>query len=191
MRNNVLAKMALIFVSVSTSALVLKHECKAQNETDVVKSLTMSIRAEEAGNSDPGDPIVYITLKNVTKQTVRLPYDRYSRRSRSLTGQFKITMRDAQGNQVPYTRFGNLVYVSHRITQNGTSRSWASITLNAGGQATFKISVSRLFDISIPGTYKISVAYYPSPYSDVRGHIESNQTEINVKGPALAVVTVK
>ncbi len=134
-----------------------------------------------------GDPILLnITLNNKGKKQATHGYTNFYR-------DFRIIVKEPSGKEVPFTKFGK-----HRI---GKTRKIEEVFVFdhkplAPGQSYCAIfNLSLLFDLTLPGTYRVSVAKEIDPFKPTEFTLEVSGLEfkvseprpvIRVRGPATA-----
>lgn len=76
----------------------------------------------------------------------------YEHRRKSNYRQFQVVVRNERGDIVPYTAFGNHVLAGEMLDGSSVVKQ-----LTKGSVLTHQYNLSRLFDLTIPGKYRISV----------------------------------
>ncbi len=99
-----------------------------------------------------GEPIIAdFIVKNIGQKKIHYLL-------RSYEDIFKFTVRDAQGNDVPLTNYGK-----RKLWQDSHfwSGSMPGDELKPGESGKFRLLISQMYDMSIPGIYVINSQFVP------------------------------
>jgi hypothetical protein len=97
------------------------------------------------------EPIVLdIRVLNRVEEILRLPARRIAQKD------YVITLTDERGKPVPLTRYGRSVYGRPPIDSAGV----AVLEILKGKPVTAKLYLNRIYDLTVPGKYLVSVHAY-------------------------------
>lgn len=110
--------------------------------------MSVSVSSEVFGVCQP--VVLRIVLRNVSEKP--LPYEE--------TGpeQFRFTVLDEQGNEMPLTRYGTMIQDSR-----GHSYMRGINRLAPGGEAEWTIVLNRFHDMTVSGIYSVQVRRHVLP----------------------------
>lgn len=106
--------------------------------------------------------LVDLEIRNVTDHAVG-----FSERGFPYT-EFDVVVKDARGQMLPLTRYGKLVY--HAPIPSFVYKN-AVLELQPGGEAEYHFWINRVFDMTLPGTY----------YITIKRHVSTSQNHFDEK----------
>lgn len=134
-------------------------------------AISLTIKADPE-TVKAGSPVrIDITITNVSKQTIRVDRETIEAMGES-THQFDV--RDSSGNPVPETRYYRQ-FKGDPLTWHNFRRS----ALAPGATTKDEATLTKLFDLSIPGEYTVQARRYDEFSS--RTWVKSNTIKITVQ----------
>jgi len=137
--------------------------------TDTKNDIELAIKVPRS--TPAGEPIsLQISLANGGKEDVTYGVSDYF-------CDFKISVVDADGKAVSYTRFGKAC-----LGEEHQAFRYFYCPMPPGGKHTVEMNLGLFFDLTIPGKYRIGVAKEINP-------IEKNKVTLEAKGIQVVVGT--
>ena len=156
---------------------------KTVEKKSAVQNVEMTVGAQPSRPA--GEAVcIDVRLRNAGKQIVRHgPTD-------GTYGDFAILVTDGDGKPAPVTRFGRRVSVTKK---SAGFHKFNPKPIRPGGAVWLRFNLMLLFDLSLPGKYRVTVAtdIYPAKSKDPHKGFEVKIPELEFEVGGAASVWVK
>jgi hypothetical protein len=167
-----MAMLTLIMLPLTTrTELLAEDQEKAKEEErqwgEEVNGCRISIKLKDYDEKEHGPVTLSIIVRNTGKEILKYPHGTACR-------MFALSVKDDKGEAVPLTRF------TKSMIYSGGIYNFLIMELAPGEQKEYSHIADKMYDMTLPGTYKVTVTLY------IRD--AENKEQIPVKSNTITVI---